>query len=89
MTVGSETRYARSGDVSIAYQVTGEGPFDVVYVPPFSHTSSSPGTSLEWPPSTGSGIAFRDRGAAELKGSSRRVAAVRGQERLTLRPKPA
>jgi class 3 adenylate cyclase/alpha-beta hydrolase superfamily lysophospholipase len=30
-----ETRYARSGDVSIAYQVTGEGPFDVVYVPPF------------------------------------------------------
>ena len=27
-----ETRYARSGDVSIAYQVTGEGPFDVVFV---------------------------------------------------------
>jgi pimeloyl-ACP methyl ester carboxylesterase/class 3 adenylate cyclase len=30
-----ETRYARSGDVSIAYQVVGEGPFDVVYVPGF------------------------------------------------------
>jgi class 3 adenylate cyclase len=30
-----ETRYARSGDVSIAYQVTGEGPFDVVWVPAF------------------------------------------------------
>ena len=30
-----ETRYARSGDVNIAYQVTGDGPFDVVYVPPF------------------------------------------------------
>ena len=29
-----ETRYARSGDVSIAYQVTGDGPFDIVYVPP-------------------------------------------------------
>jgi class 3 adenylate cyclase len=29
----SETRYARSGDVSIAYQVVGEGPFDLVYVP--------------------------------------------------------
>src|SRR5436305_5228546 len=29
-----ETRYARSGDVSIAYQVYGEGPFDVVFVPP-------------------------------------------------------
>ena len=27
-----ETRYARSGDVSIAYQVLGEGPFDVVFV---------------------------------------------------------
>jgi hypothetical protein len=25
-----ETRYARSGDGSIAYQVVGEGPFDVV-----------------------------------------------------------
>jgi class 3 adenylate cyclase len=29
----SETRYARSGDVSIAYQVVGQGPFDLVYVP--------------------------------------------------------
>ena len=28
-----ETRYAKSGDVSIAYQVVGEGPFDVVLVP--------------------------------------------------------
>src|SRR5436190_2034042 len=35
MTSPPETRYARSGDVSVAYQVTGEGPFDVVYVPPF------------------------------------------------------
>jgi pimeloyl-ACP methyl ester carboxylesterase len=33
--VAPETRYARSGDVHIAYQVTGEGPFDLVYVPPF------------------------------------------------------
>ncbi|HEY1564180.1 MAG TPA: adenylate/guanylate cyclase domain-containing protein [Gaiellaceae bacterium] len=30
-----ETRYASSGDVSIAYQVVGEGPFDLVYAPPF------------------------------------------------------
>jgi class 3 adenylate cyclase len=29
-----ETRYARSGDVSIAYQMVGDGPFDVVFVPP-------------------------------------------------------
>jgi len=34
-----ETRYARSGDVSIAYQVFGEGPFDVVVsLPASSHT---------------------------------------------------
>ena len=28
-----ETRYARSGDASIAYQTIGEGPVDLVYVP--------------------------------------------------------
>ena len=28
-----ETRYAKSGDVSIAYQVVGQGPPDLVYVP--------------------------------------------------------
>jgi pimeloyl-ACP methyl ester carboxylesterase/class 3 adenylate cyclase len=28
-----ETRYARSGELNIAYQVLGEGPFDVVFVP--------------------------------------------------------
>jgi class 3 adenylate cyclase len=33
--VEAETRYARSGDVSIAYQVTGDGPLDIVYIPPF------------------------------------------------------
>jgi class 3 adenylate cyclase/pimeloyl-ACP methyl ester carboxylesterase len=30
-----ETRYAMSGDVAIAYQVLGDGPYDVVYIPPF------------------------------------------------------
>lgn len=30
-----ETRYARSGAVAIAYQVVGEGPFDIVVVPGF------------------------------------------------------
>jgi class 3 adenylate cyclase len=39
----AETRYARSGEVSIAYQVIGDGPFDLVRVPPFlSHLE------LEW-----------------------------------------
>src|SRR5215208_2554828 len=28
-----ETRYARSGDLSIAYQVVGDGPLDLVFVP--------------------------------------------------------
>ena len=31
----SPIRYARSGDVSIAYQVTGDGPLDLVLVPGF------------------------------------------------------
>ena len=30
-----ETRYARSGDLRIAYQVVGNGPFDLVFVPGF------------------------------------------------------
>jgi len=30
-----ETRYAKSGDVHIAYQVVGEGPLDLVFVPGF------------------------------------------------------
>jgi pimeloyl-ACP methyl ester carboxylesterase len=28
-----DTRYAKSGDLNIAYQVSGEGPFDLVFVP--------------------------------------------------------
>jgi class 3 adenylate cyclase len=31
-----ETRYAKSGDVHIAYQVLGEGGLDLVYIPPFT-----------------------------------------------------
>src|SRR4051812_33779699 len=30
-----ETRYAKSGDVNIAYQVVGDGPLDLVLVPGF------------------------------------------------------
>jgi hypothetical protein len=37
-----ETRYARSGDVMVAYQVLGEGPFDVVIALPWvSHVELS------------------------------------------------
>jgi len=40
------TRYARSGDVNIAYQVVGEGPRDLVLVPGFvSHVEAA----WEWP----------------------------------------
>jgi class 3 adenylate cyclase len=35
VAVEPETLYTRSGEVSIAYQVTGEGPFDIVFIPPF------------------------------------------------------
>lgn len=35
MTSTPETRYAKSGDTYIAYQVMGEGPFDLVFVPGF------------------------------------------------------
>jgi class 3 adenylate cyclase/pimeloyl-ACP methyl ester carboxylesterase len=30
-----ETRYVKSGDVNIAYQVVGDGPFDLIHVPAF------------------------------------------------------
>ena len=33
--MSSPIRYARSGDVNIAYQVTGDGPFDLVFIPGF------------------------------------------------------
>jgi class 3 adenylate cyclase len=37
-----ETRYAKSGDVHIAYQVAGEGPIDLVFVPGFvSHVEAN------------------------------------------------
>ena len=32
-----ETRYARSGEVSIAYQALGDGRPDLVYAPPLTH----------------------------------------------------
>jgi pimeloyl-ACP methyl ester carboxylesterase/class 3 adenylate cyclase len=30
----SETRYAQSDDINIAYRIAGDGPFDVVWIPP-------------------------------------------------------
>lgn len=41
------TRYARSGDLSIAYQVVGDGPIDLVLAPPYvshlEHAWEEPG----------------------------------------------
>src|SRR5690349_19700252 len=37
-----QTRYAKSGDVNIAYQVVGDGPIDLVYAPGFiSHLEAA------------------------------------------------
>jgi class 3 adenylate cyclase len=33
--MASETRYTKSGDLHIAYQVVGEGPFDLLHIPGF------------------------------------------------------
>ena len=41
-----DTRYARSGDVQVAYQVTGEGPVDLVMAP---GTASHLDLDWEWP----------------------------------------
>lgn len=37
-----ETCYARSGEISVAYQVLGSGPLDLVFAPPITHLE------LEW-----------------------------------------
>ena len=41
-----ETRYARSGDVMLAYQVVGEGPFDVDVTPGTPAASERPRSRL-------------------------------------------
>jgi len=60
--MGPETRYVRSGEVSIAYQVFGDGPFDVVIMLPGpSHVE------LGWEAPLYRAL-FEDRGSHELKG---------------------
>jgi class 3 adenylate cyclase len=77
-----ETRYAKSGDVSIAYQALGVGPFDLVHVPGFvSHVELSwnvPGQAefatrlatfsrLIWFDKRGTGMSDRVEGAPTLE----------------------
>src|SRR5437899_8186435 len=35
MPSAPETRYAKSGDLHVAYQVVGDGPFDLLHIPGF------------------------------------------------------
>jgi class 3 adenylate cyclase/pimeloyl-ACP methyl ester carboxylesterase len=45
-TVDTETRYARSGDLWIAYRVLGDGPIDLLFAPGYmSHLEQN----MEWP----------------------------------------
>ncbi len=55
-----ETRYAKSGDVHIAYHVVGDGPFDLVFTPGWvSHVEYA------WEEPS---LRFADRGSHALKG---------------------
>jgi class 3 adenylate cyclase len=85
------TRYATSGDVQIAYQVTGEGPIDLVWAPgTFSHLD----LDWDWPPiarmyeglgafarlirfdKRGTGLSDRPTGAATLEERTDDIRAV-------------
>jgi class 3 adenylate cyclase len=43
-----ETRYARNGDVSIAYQAVGDGPLDIVFVPGLISHLEAGWANAEW-----------------------------------------
>lgn len=64
-----KTRYARNGDLHVAYQVVGDGPVDLVLV---NGTPAEAGevvvSSTVKDLAAGSGLTFEDRGEQELKG---------------------
>jgi len=62
-----QTRYAKSRELNIAYQVVGDGPFDLVYVPGWIFLVTSTVRDL----TSGSGLVFEDRGTRALKGVPR------------------
>jgi pimeloyl-ACP methyl ester carboxylesterase len=86
-----ETKYARSGDVNIAYQVTGRGPIDVVWAP---GTTTHLNDSWDWPREAefidkvskfcrlirfdkrGTGLSDRPTNAATLEGRTHDIRAV-------------
>jgi hypothetical protein len=62
--VDLDIRYARSGGVSIAYQVVGEGEVDLAYVPDYV-------SNVEYARSGDVAVAYQvvgDKGVHELKG---------------------
>jgi hypothetical protein len=67
------TRYARSGDYSIAYQVVGDGPLDLVYVPGFishvEHAWEDPDLALSTASLFSRLILFDKRARASRTGS--------------------
>jgi len=62
-----KTRYAKSGELNIAYQIVGDGPFDLVYVPGWIFLVTSTVRDL----TSGSELVFEDRGTRALKGVPR------------------
>ena len=55
-----ETRYARSGDIGIAYQVVGEGDMDLVVAFAFLSHSTCSGRARGWPTSYGASAPSRE-----------------------------
>ena len=75
-----DVQYAKSGDVNIAYQVTGDGPFDLVFVPGFvTHLELRlGGAALRAASSSGSSsfsrlIRFDKRGTGHVRPRQRRA----------------
>jgi hypothetical protein len=69
--VAPQTSYARSGDVHIAYQVVGDGPLDLVWIPSLAHPvelGDPSGRALANGRHPGLGDHVRRPGTAELKG---------------------
>ena len=78
-------RYARSGDLDIAFQVVGDGPVDIVFLPPFVHhldlAWESPVWSMVWERLAGIGrVLLFDRRNTGL--SDRTMAAPTLEDRM-------